>query len=364
MNNTTSGILEIDPKGTGFLRTPSMTMALSKSDVLVPPGLIQKLSLRPGLIIEGTTQPGKKMGTLTEIKKVNGISPEEWRGVEDFSTYEVIQPQKALRLWKPGDPISMRVLETFCPLGCGQRALIVAPPKAGKTRLLQQLAHAVSEYQPEMDLLVLLIDERPEEVTDMKRSIRGEVYASSSDSEGNQHMRLAKLVLEYAKRKVEQHKDVVLLIDSLTRIGRAFNVHQKGTGRTLSGGLDARALEVPKRIFGAARNIEFGGSLTIMATALIETNSRMDELIFQEFKGTGNSEIVLSRELADQRIFPAIDLQKSGTRNEELLWGDRTAVYQKMRRAVSEKKPTEAMQDVLGILSKVPDEEGLIKLFS
>jgi len=254
-------------------------------------------------------------------------------------------------------------VDLFCPIGKGQRALIVSPPKAGKTMLMQQLAHAISVNNPEIDLLVLLIDERPEEVTDMRRTIKGEVFASSSDSERGSHVRLAKLVLEYAKRKVETGNNVVLLLDSLTRMGRAFNIHQKSSGRTMSGGVDARALEVPKRIFGAARNIENGGSLTIIATALIETNSRMDELIFQEFKGTGNMELVLGRDLANERVFPAINLNESGTRREELLFGPTLGEHQKLRRSISRMSPREAMLAVLKLVEQYPTNELVLAKF-
>jgi transcription termination factor Rho len=229
--------------------------------------------------------------------------------------------------------------------------------------LLQQLAHAISRNHPSIDLIVLLIDERPEEVTDMRRSIKGQVFASSSDSERGTHVHLAQLVLEYAKRKVETGNDVVLLMDSLTRLGRAFNLHQRGSGRTMSGGVDARALEIPKRIFGAARNIEGRGSLTIVATALIETNSRMDELIFQEFKGTGNMELVLNRELADERLFPAINLGLSGTRREELLFGPHVYLHQDLRRAISKMHPRDAMRSVLALLERFPTNEMLLARF-
>ena len=257
----------------------------------------------------------------------------------------------------------MRIVDLFCPIGKGQRALIVSPPKAGKTMLMQQLAHAISRNHPAIELAVLLIDERPEEVTDMRRSIKGEVFASSSDSERGLHVRLAQLVLEYARRKVETGKDVVVLLDSLTRLGRAFNIHQRSSGRTMSGGVDARALEIPKRMFGAARKIEGGGSLTIIATALIQTESRMDELIFQEFKGTGNMELVLDRELADERIFPAINLGLSGTRREELLFGDAVYRHQDLRRAVSRMRPREAMLAIHKLLEKYPTNAELLSKF-
>jgi transcription termination factor Rho len=254
----------------------------------------------------------------------------------------------------------MRVVDLLCPIGKGQRALIVSPPKAGKTILMQQFAHAISANHSEIELMVLLVDERPEEVTDMKRTIKGELFASSSDSDREAHVRLAKFVLEYSKRKVEAGKDVVLLIDSLTRMGRAFNAVQRGSGRTMSGGLDIRALEMPKKIFGAARAFENNGSLTIIATALIKTNSRMDELIFQEFKGTGNMELVLDRDLANERIFPAIDIAASGTRREELLFGADTNLHQSLRRSLDRMKSKDAMKLLLKAIDKFSTNDRLL----
>ncbi|HNB10515.1 MAG TPA: transcription termination factor Rho [bacterium] len=361
MSEVFSGILETDPKGFGFIRTLSLTLSPSPKDVFVPPGIITQNRLRPGVLVEGTGAPGDKGNTrVATITRINGMEPEAWKSVQDFGTLQVIQPRDRISLTGREQNTSMRVVDLFCPIGRGQRGLIVAPPKAGKTRLLQELAHAISMHNDDITMIVLLIDERPEEVTDMRRSIRGEVFASSSDSAGAQHIRLAQLVLEYAKRKVEAGKHIVLLLDSLTRMGRAFNVQQKSSGRTLSGGVDIRALEIPKRIFGAARNIEHGGSLTILATALIETNSRMDELIFQEFKGTGNMELVLSRELSDERIFPAIDLNKSGTRNEELLFGNDTMRHQTLRRSLARIQPREAMKQVLELIQRFPDNALLL----
>jgi transcription termination factor Rho len=257
----------------------------------------------------------------------------------------------------------MRVVDLFCPLGKGQRALIVSPPKAGKTMLMQHFAHAIRSCNPEIDLMVLLIDERPEEVTDMRRTIKGEVFASSSDSERGEHVRLAQDVLEHARRKMEGGGDVLILLDSLTRLGRAFNIHQKSSGRTLSGGVDARALEIPKRIFGAARKYEDGGSLTIIATALVETGSRMDELIFQEFKGTGNMELVLERKLANERIFPSLNISLSGTRREELLFGPAVTQHQTLRRSLARMSPRDAMLTVLKLIRLYPTNELLLGKF-
>lgn len=363
-----SGILELDRKQSGFVRTPSLAMKPSASDVFVPAALATSLRLRPGVVLEGLAVERKgKSPEAHEIHRISGLTPDEWMRLKEFSEHEAVSPTESIKLEGADDSpagqfgkIPMRIVELFCPLGKGQRALIVSPPKAGKTMLMQQLAHAISYNNPEIELIVLLIDERPEEVTDMKRTIKGEVFASSSDSERGAHVRLAQLVLEYAKRKVETGKDVVLLLDSLTRLGRAFNIHQKSSGRTLSGGVDARALEIPKRIFGAARACEGGGSLTIVATALINTGSRMDELIFQEFKGTGNMELVLDRDLANERIFPAINLALSGTRREELLFGDATAQHQKLRRAIARMSPREAMLTVLKLLEQYPTNDVLL----
>jgi transcription termination factor Rho len=358
------GVLEIDPKRFGFVRSRTENLRRGPDDPFVPPALIEQYSLRPGSMLEGDlkeirTKKGKSP-EIDKIKSINGLPPERWRSAPDFIRLDAIAPGELIRLEGPESDLSMRVVDLFCPIGKGQRALIVSPPKAGKTMLLQHLAHAISINNPEIALMVLLIDERPEEVTEMRRSIRGEVFASSSDAHRGDHTRLAQLVLEYAKRKVEAGSDVVVLMDSLTRIGRAFNLHQRGSGRTLSGGVDARALEVPKRIFGAARNIEHGGSLTILATALIETNSRMDELIFQEFKGTGNMELVLSRELANQRIFPAINLAESGTRREELLFGEDALLHQSLRRSIARLSPMDAMLAVRKMLEKYPTNDHLL----
>ncbi len=323
------------------------------------------------MIIEGQMSPKKgKSPEVEAIDRINGMSADKWRALKEFSQHEVVSPNQRIRLEpdpkdvsdRPGHR-SMRVVDLFCPIGKGQRALIVSPPKAGKTMLMQQLAHAISFSNPKIVLLVLLIDERPEEVTDMRRTIKGEVFASSSDSERGEHVRLAQIVLEYAKRMVEAGKDVVILLDSLTRLGRAFNIHQRSSGRTMSGGVDARALEIPKRIFGAARKCEDGGSLTIIATALVDTGSRMDELIFQEFKGTGNMELVLDRDLANERIFPSLNIALSGTRREELLFGPDVAQHQALRRSVARMSPRDAMLAVLKLIERYPTNEQLLGKF-
>lgn len=362
---TSEGLLETDGRNGGYLRGRSRMLAPGPADPFVPGDVVARLRLREASVIQGTTS-GRRNGhdVIADIVKVNGISPEKWAGVEEFGRRTAIDPFERLDLSSSADDIAMRVVDLLCPVGKGQRALIVSPPKAGKTILMQQFAAAISKHHPEIELMVLLIDERPEEVTDMERSIRGEVFASSNDSDRESHTRLARLVLEYAKRKVEAGKDVVLLLDSLTRMGRAFNSVQRGSGRTMSGGVDIRALEVPKRIFGSARALEGKGSLTIIATVLVDTNSRMDELIFQEFKGTGNMELVLSRDLADERIFPAISIPASGTRREELLFGSETSRYQALRRALHRMKPKEAMTLLQQVLHRYPTNDELLKNFA
>lgn len=363
--NYFKGLLELSGKSGGHLRQLSLEIQRSKEDPHIPPHIVGTYNLRDACIIECSLKRNRRnVSEVDKINSINGISPDEWRKTEEFSRLIAVTPYERIKLTKQSKDISMRVVDLFCPLGKGQRALIVSPPKAGKTILMQKFAHAISLSHPEIELMVLLIDERPEEVTEMRRTIKGEVFASSNDSDRESHVRLSRLVLEYAKRKIEVDKDVVILLDSLTRMGRAFNAAQRSSGRTLSGGVDIRALEIPKRIFGSARAIEGGGSLTIIATALIETNSRMDELIFQEFKGTGNMELVLDRELADQRIFPAINIIKSGTRREELLFGEDTSKYQSLRRAIHGMKPKDAMLTLLKVIEKYPTSQKLLSHLS
>jgi transcription termination factor Rho len=362
MSEQFAGVLDVDPRRFGFVRDPRTGFPDNGSSPFVPPGLIARYRLRAGVMLEGTAVPKpEKSPQVNAITSINGMTPEAWGRVVEFTALRPISPRQIIRLEGKKSNVSMRIVDLFCPVGKGQRALIVSPPKAGKTMLMQQFAHAISYNNPGIDLLVLLIDERPEEVTDMQRSIKGEVFASSSDSERGRHVHLAQLVLEYAKRKVETGRDVVLLLDSLTRLGRAFNLHQRSSGRTLSGGVDARALEIPKRIFGAARQCEDSGSLTIIATALVETGSRMDELIFQEFKGTGNMELVLSRDLANERIFPALNLNESGTRGEGLLFGPNAGRHQALRRSLARKSERDAMLAVLKLMEQYPTNEMLLE---
>ncbi|MDX1739970.1 MAG: transcription termination factor Rho [Rhodothermales bacterium] len=357
-----SGILElIGDKKFGFIREMRPDVPKGKKDPFVPPPLIRKYKLRDGLLMEGTLRPGKKGDMqVHRIDKVMALDPGAWAKVGSFDSGQIIYPDEKLELVSGPRDINMRVVDLVAPIGKGQRALIVAPPRTGKTLLLKDIAASVTKNHPEIELVALLVDERPEEVTDFRRSTSAMVFASSNDQDEDNHVRVSTLALEYAKRQVELKKDVVILLDSLTRLGRTFNLYSSGSGRTLSGGLDAGAMKIPRRIFGSARNIEGGGSLTIIATALIETGSRMDEVIFEEFKGTGNSEIVLDREMANKRIFPAINLRKSGTRNEERLLGDKLEQHHRLFRALNTRPPIEAMQALVRHIQQVPSNEQLL----
>nr|WP_312579515.1 transcription termination factor Rho [Sedimentibacter sp.] len=314
------GILETHQDGYGFLRTNNYLT--SEDDVYISPSQIRRFHLKTGDKISGITRPpkqGEKFKALLYVKKVNDENPELSRNRKDFDTLTPIYPNERIKLERTQKEITMRIIDLIAPIGKGQRGMIVAPPKAGKTTILKNLANSIAENFPEVEIIMLLIDERPEEVTDMKRSVKGDVVYSTFDELPKNHIKVAEMVLERAKRLVEHGKDVVILLDSITRLARAYNLTIPPTGRTLSGGLDPGALHGPKRFFGAARNIEFGGSLTILASALVETGSRMDDLIFEEFKGTGNMELHLDRKLSEKRVFPALDINKSGTRREELL---------------------------------------------
>ncbi len=321
------GVLEVLQDGFGFLRSPEANYLAGPDDIYVSPSQIRRFGLRTGDTVEGqirAPKDGERYFALLKVNNVNFDEPEKVRHRINFDNLTPLYPEEKLQLELEvtdgkNKNLSTRVIDLICPLGKGQRALIVAPPRTGKTMLMQQIAHAISTNQPDVYLLVLLIDERPEEVTDMQRSVNGEVVSSTFDEPANRHVQVAEMVIEKAKRLVEHKRDVVILLDSITRLARAYNTVVPSSGKVLTGGVDANALQRPKRFFGAARNIEEGGSLTIISTALIDTGSRMDEVIFEEFKGTGNSEIILDRKLSDKRTFPAIDITKSGTRKEELL---------------------------------------------
>ncbi|MBQ3564774.1 MAG: transcription termination factor Rho, partial [Alphaproteobacteria bacterium] len=317
------GVLEVLQDGFGFLRSPEANYMAGSDDIYVSPSQIRKNSLKTGDTLEGvirSPKEGERYFAMTKINSVNGEDLEKVRHRINFDDLTPLYPDSKLELEQPNEKgLTTRVIEIISPLGRGQRALVVAPPRTGKTVMLQNIAHAITANSPETHLIVLLIDERPEEVTDMRRSVKGEVVSSTFDEAPTRHVQVAEMVIEKAKRLVEHKKDVVILLDSITRLARAYNTVCPSSGKVLTGGVDANALQRPKRIFGAARNIEEGGSLTIIGTALVETGSRMDDVIFEEFKGTGNAEIVLDRKLADKRTFPAIDITKSGTRKEELL---------------------------------------------
>src|SRR3954447_26703674 len=359
---TYTGVLELHPKGYGFLRDPARNFKAGNNDVYVGSPFLTRFQLRQGVRITGRVEPpasseGLRLAELTEIE---GQAPEQYLGLRGFDELTAIDPRERIRLETGPEPLGMRVMDLLTPIGKGQRGLIVAPPRTGKTILLQQVAAAVAKNHPEMHLIVLLVDERPEEVTETRRAVRGEVIASSSDHSTEEHIRLAQLTVDRAKRIAETGGEFLILLDSLTRLARAYN-KGSNSGRTMSGGMDIKALDVPKRLFGAARNFEEGGSLTVLATALIDTGSRMDELIFQEFKGTGNMEVVLDRKLSDRRVWPAIDIQLSGTRKEELLLDPLTlSRINLLRRSLSELKPADAMESLIRQLGKYPTNSAFL----
>ncbi len=318
------GVIEVLPDGFGFLRSPESNYLAGPDDIYVSPSQVRKFGLRTGDTVEGelrAPKDGEKYFALTKIIKINFTDPENVRFRINFDNLTPLHPNKKIKMENDLDNKNMtsRIIDLICPQGKGQRGMIVAPPRTGKTVMMQNIAHAITSNNPEIYLIMLLIDERPEEVTEMKRTIKGEVISSTFDEPASRHVQVAEMVIEKAKRLVEHKRDVVILLDSITRLARAYNTVVPSSGKVLTGGVDANALQRPKRFFGAARNIEEGGSLTIIGTALIDTGSRMDEVIFEEFKGTGNSEIILDRKVSDKRIFPAIDITKSGTRKEELL---------------------------------------------
>jgi transcription termination factor Rho len=350
------GVLEVLPDGFGFLRAPDYNYLAGPDDIYVSPSQIRKFDLHTGDTVAGqirSPKEGERYFALIKVEAVNFEPPSRGRERVFFENLTPLYPQDHIRLEADAENLSTRVMDLMTPLGKGQRGLIVAPPRTGKTMLLQAMANAITINHPEVYLIVLLIDERPEEVTDMQRSVRGEVIASTFDEPAQRHVQVAEMVIEKAKRLVEHRKDVVILLDSVTRLARAYNTVQPTSGKILSGGVDSNALQRPKRFFGAARNIEQGGSLTIVATALVDTGSRMDEVIFEEFKGTGNMEVHLDRKLADRRVFPAIDIIKSGTRKEEMLLpkDDLQRVYV-LRRVLTPLSPVEAMELLLSKMTK------------
>lgn len=350
------GLLEVLPEGFGFLRSPDQNYLASSDDIYISPSQIKKFGLHTGDIISGMIRAPKeeeKFFAMLRIDAVNFDPPLTAKERTHFDDLVPLYPTQHLKMERDPHELSTRIMDLMTPLGKGQRALIVAPPRTGKTVLLQNIANSITANHPEVFLIVLLIDERPEEVTDMERNVKGEVVASTFDEPATRHVQVAEMVIEKAKRLVEHRKDVVILLDSITRLGRAYNTVVPPSGKVLSGGVDSNALQRPKRFFGAARSIEGGGSLTIIATALIETGSRMDDVIFEEFKGTGNSEIILDRKLSDHRIFPAMDIQRSGTRKEDLLIdAQKLAMIWVLRKILSTSGPAESMELLLDRLGK------------
>jgi transcription termination factor Rho len=350
------GVLECLPDGFGFLRAPEYNYLPGPDDIYVSPSQIRKFDLRTGDTVSGQVRPpkdGERYFALIKVEAVNFEDPEVARSKIFFDNLTPLYPADRIRLETSKENLTGRVLDMLCPIGKGQRGLIVAPPRTGKTMMLQSIANSVTTNHPEVALIVLLIDERPEEVTDMQRTVKGEVISSTFDEPPQRHIQVAEMVLEKAKRLVEHKRDVVILLDSLTRLGRAYNAVTPPSGKVLSGGIDANALQRPRRFFAAARNVEEGGSLTIIATALIDTGSRMDDVIFEEFKGTGNMEINLDRRLVDKRVFPTIDINRSGTRKDELLLpADELNRIWVLRKVLSPLSTVEAMELLLGRLSK------------
>jgi len=356
------GVLELHPKGFGFLRNPARNYMAGQAEPYVSGPLIQKFGLREGLLVAGPTENAKK-GTgprLARVDHIEGQAPDSYTR-RNFDDLTPIDPRERIVLETGKEPLTTRVMDMLTPIGKGQRGLIVAPPRTGKTILLQHIGQAVARNHPEMHLIMLLVDERPEEVTEMRRTISGEVIASNNDRDSVSHVRLAELVMERAKRLTESGRQVFVLLDSLTRLARAYNKNVNTSGRTMTGGIDIRALEVPKRLFGTARAFEEGGSLTVMGTALIETGSRMDDIIFQEFKGTGNMELVLERKLADRRIFPAMDITQSGTRKEERILPPETLQrVTLLRRSLVSLNPVQAMESLVKKLGEYPSNAAFL----
>ena len=359
---TRTGVLEVQSKGLGYLRDPARQFKVLPDDVALDSSIFQRYALRPGVRVTGRVEAakGSKNPRLVEVTEIEGLTPDDYAVTRHFDELTAIDPHDRIHLEVGSEPMGMRVMDLLTPVGKGQRGLIVAPPRSGKTIILQQLAASVARNHPELQLIVLLVDERPEEVTEMRRSIKGEVVASSSDHPPEEHIRLTQLTFDRARRVAESGGQVLILMDSLTRLARSYN-KISNSGRTMSGGVDIKALDIPKRLFGAARAFDEGGSLTVLATCLIETGSRMDDLIFQEFKGTGNMEVVLDRKLAERRVWPAIDLALSGTRKEERLLDSETMDrVTLLRRSLSQMKPVEAMESLVKQMGKFPSNDDFL----
>jgi len=358
-----SGYLEVSEKGFGFLRSADNHFQPKPTDIFVTPDTIKKSFLREGCFVTGGLQPPHRGNSpqLKTVESVNKMPFSDYTKSVRFENLTTIDPIEKFKLETSPDLLETRIIDMVTPIGKGTRGLIVAPPRTGKTTILKQIANSVTENHPEVHVLVLLIDERPEEVTDFQRSVKAEVVASSNDQDLETHVRLSRFMIERCRRMVEAGKDVFVLLDSLTRVARAYNSVHGGSGRTMTGGVDARALEIPRKMFAAARKIEHGGSLTILATALVDTGSRMDELIFQEFKGTGNMELVLDRKLSDRRLFPSIDIPKSGTRKEEKLFPkNQIEAVRKLRRMMVDLNPVEAMETLIAALKKHKTNDDLL----
>lgn len=361
-----AGVLEIPERGAPSLRDPKRHLLPRGDDPVVPRPLLSRHSLRGGELLTGPVSlvsgsGAQRIRQLTAVRTINGVPAEHWQPPPLLQDTTAVDPTELIRFDTPGGPVSMRIVQLFTPIGRGQRGLIVSPPKAGKTMLLQQMAQGIAVNHPDIYMVVLLIDERPEEVTEMRRSVRGEVFASSNDLDVESHVRVARLVIERARRMVEMGQHVVVLLDSITRLGRAFNSYVGTSGRTMTGGLDIRALQEPKQIFGSARAVEHGGSLTIVATALVDTGSRADNFIFEEFKGTGNMELVLNRDLANLRIWPALNLPASGTRKEEkLLDADTLKKSHMLRRQLNDLPPARQISTLVERMSKFNDLESFL----
>jgi len=364
----TMGVLDATRDGHGFIRSPAKGYAPHPEDAYIPPAVLRSYGFRDGATVDGEVGPPKRRGQNPQLVRptsICAVEPHLYYKTSTWDSLTVIDPQRRIDLTEDTNDITLRIIDMLCPIGFGQRGLLVSPPRAGKTIILQKIAQAVQENHPEAYLMVLLVDERPEEATAMRRAVKGEVAVSTNDKPPENHVRVTETALKKAKRLVETGMDVVILMDSLTRLGRAYNLLQRGGGRTLSGGMDSRTLERPKAFFGAARKVEDGGSLTIIATALIDTGSRMDQVIFEEFKGTGNMELVLDRDLAEQRIWPAIDVNKSGTRKEELLLAPSflEKVYM-LRRVLNKVRPVEAMELLTDRMGKTGDNEEFVNSLS
>lgn len=364
MKQTASGVLKLTGKSGGVLRDPAFSFRRQPDEVMVPGGIIRQYGLVQGAFVTGAVRRERRGQVLVAVDSICGLAPEAFRRRRPYTSLTAVDPSERFHLACSGEK-SMRVIDLVAPIGKGTRGMIVSPPKAGKTVLLEQIAKAMHAENPATRIIVLLIDERPEEVTYFRRAVEAEVLSSSSDQSVQEHVELVELALAHIRTELECGRDVVVLIDSLTRMGRAFNQRGSGTGRTMSGGLEAGSLELPRRFFGLARAVEDGGSVTIIATALVDTGSRMDQLIFEEFKGTGNSEIVLERSLAEAHIFPAVNIRMSGTRKEERLYGpDDMRCRARLRRMLADQKPREAMETLLRLIEQYPTNEALLKSFA